>query len=305
MPPPNLHIVTGAFGFSGRHIARRLLDRGMNVRTLTSRPQADSPFGDRVPAVPFNFDHRAQLTESLRGAAVLYNTYWVRFTHGNRSFDQASSNSRTLIECAVEAGIPRFIQVSITNPSEDSPLAYFRGKAIVERILAESGLSYAILRPTVLFGSGDVLINNIAWMLRRLPAFGVFGSGDYPVQPVLVDDLAALAIDYAGRTETATIDAVGPEIFTYEQLVRLIRRAIRGLARIIHISPGRGLTVGKLLGGMVGDVLITPEEIEGLMAGLLVSHRPPTCPTRFANWLSGHADDLGREYASELKRHYR
>ncbi|HVP10399.1 MAG TPA: NAD-dependent epimerase/dehydratase family protein [Phycisphaerae bacterium] len=305
MASADLHIVTGAFGFSGRYIARRLLEGGVRVRTLTSRPQSASPFGDRVEAMPFNFDDPARLTEALRGAAVLYNTYWVRFVHGITSFEQAIANSRTLIACAAEAGVRRFVHVSITNPSEDSPLPYFRGKAIVECILAESGLSFAILRPTVLFGRGDVLINNIAWMLRRLPAFGVFGRGDYLVQPVYVDDLAAMAIDCAGRTGNLTIDAVGPEKFTYEQMVRLVRQAVGGLARVIHVSPDHGLLAGKVVGGMVGDVPITREEIEGLMAGLLVSHHPPTCPTPFSLWLARHADELGRQYASELERHYR
>jgi uncharacterized protein YbjT (DUF2867 family) len=305
MPSQELHIVTGAFGFSGKHITRRLLDSGKLVRTLTGRPQSESPFGDRVEAVPFNFDDPARLTESLRGAAVVYNTYWVRFAHGGASHELAVANTKTLIKCSADAGVSRFVHVSITNPSEASRLPYFRGKAILERALAESGLSYAILRPTVLFGEGDVLLNNIAWMLRRMPVFGVFGRGDYPVQPVFVDDLAALAIECAGRADNVVLDAVGPEKFTYEQMVKLIRQTVGGLARIIHVSPDRGLMVGKFLGRLVGDVLITREEIEGLMAGLLVSHQPPTCRTRLTDWLKQHGDKLGREYASELKRHFR
>jgi uncharacterized protein YbjT (DUF2867 family) len=305
MPSPELHIVTGAFGFSGKHIARRLHDRGVRVRTLTGRPQSESPFGDRVEAVPFNFDDPAKLTESLRGAAVVYNTYWVRFAHGSASHELAVANTKTLIKCSADAGVSRFVHVSITNPSEASSLPYFRGKAILERALAESGLSYAILRPTVLFGEGDVLINNIAWMLRRLPVFGVFGRGDYPVQPVHVDDLAALAIECAGRADNMVIDAVGPETFTYEQMVKLISHAVGSRAAVIHMNRGIGLVIGKLLGRIVGDVLITREEIEGLMAGLLISHQPPTCRTKLTDWLKQHGDQLGREYASELKRHFR
>jgi NADH dehydrogenase len=215
------------------------------------------------------------------------------------------ANTKTLIKCSADAGVSRFVHVSITNPSEASHLPYFCGKAILERALAESGLSYAILRPTVLFGEGDVLLNNIAWMLRRMPIFGVFGRGDYPVQPVFVDDLAALAIECAGRADNVVLDAVGPEKFTYEQMVKFIRQAVGGLARIIHVSPDRGLMVGKFLGRLVGDVLITREEIEGLMAGLLVSHQPPTCRTKLTDWLKQHGDRLGREYASELARHFR
>jgi NADH dehydrogenase len=303
--PNALHVVTGAFGFSGRRITRRLIERGIPVRTLTNRDPAANPFGDRVETAPLCFDRPDDLTASLRDAAVLYNTYWIRFAHGRDTHDTAVRNSLTLIRSAVTAGVRRFVHVSITNPSLDSPFSYFRGKAIVERSLADSGLSHAILRPAVLFGHGDILINNIAWMLRKLPIFGIFGRGDYRVQPVDVDDLAALAVRCAFQEENVTRDAVGPETFTYEQLVRRIRDAVRSRARIVRVHPRLGLAIGRLLGRCLGDVVITREEIDGLMANLLISDQPPTCHKRFSDWLDRNNDTLGRRYACELSRHYR
>ena len=136
---------------------------------MTRTPTSHSPFGDRVEALPLDFgDFNDRLVESLRGADALYNTYWIRFATRQRSrHEVAVQNSRILIGAAVEAGVRRIVHISITNPSEDSPLPYFRGKALVEKAIHESGLSYAILRPTVLFSPEDVLINNIAWFLRR------------------------------------------------------------------------------------------------------------------------------------------
>ena len=122
---------------------------------------------------------------------MLYNTYWVRFNYGSFSHAAAVENTLALFAAARQAGVGRVVHLSIANPSEDSPLEYFRCKARLERALRESGLSYAILRPTVLFGGQDILINNIAWMLRRLPVLGVFGDGRYRLQPIYVDDLAA------------------------------------------------------------------------------------------------------------------
>jgi len=223
MPNSDTHIVTGAFGYTGRHVAQRLLDCGLRVKTLTSRDASESPFAGRVEAMPHCFDDPRQLTEHLRGAVAFYNTYWVRFGHGGATHEAAVANTKTLIRCAAEAGVRRFVHVSITNPSVDSPLSYFRGKAELERALIDSGLSYAILRPAVLFGEGDILLNNIAWMLRRLPVFGVFGRGDYRIQPVFVEDMADLAIACAMRTENLTLDAVGPEAFTYDELVALLK----------------------------------------------------------------------------------
>jgi len=305
MASSGLHVVTGAFGYTGRYITSRLLQRGCRVRTLTGHPDRPHPFGDQVQAVPFNFEAPEKLAASLRGAAALYNTYWVRFERGSVTFDLAVANTRTLIRAATEAGVPRFVHISVTSPSEDSPLPYFRGKAIVERALIESGLSHAILRPTLLFGGEDILINNIAWMLRRLPVFGVFGSGQYRVQPVFVGDVATLAVQQARRRENVVLDAVGPENYAFEDLVRLIRSHVGSRARIAHLPPGPALAPSRVIGWLLRDVVITRDEIGGLMANLLVSRQPPTCPTRFSEWLREHAGELGIRYASELKRHYR
>lgn len=298
-------VVTGAFGYTGKYVTKRLLAAGHLVKTLTSRSQADSPFGTAVRAVPFNFDRPDMLEETLRGANTLYNTYWIRFSHGRSSFDRAIENTKKLVLAAKAANVRRFVHVSITNASEDSPLPYFRGKGILERVISESGLSYAIVRPTLVFGREDILINNIAWFLRRLPIFGVPGSGGYRVQPIFVGDLADIMIQVAGSTEDIIVDAVGPGIFSFEEIVCLIAQAIESRAKIVHLAPGLVLLVTKLTGFFVGDVVLTRDELEGLMANLLVSHEPPTGSTDFREWLKTHAEDLGKCYSSELKRHYK
>lgn len=297
-----LHAVTGAFGYSGKYIARRLLDLGHEVITLTNSPDRTNPFDDRVKPYPFNFDDPEELARSLRGVSVLYNTYWVRFNHKLFRHADAVRNTERLFEAAARANVERIVHVSITNPSEDSPLEYFSGKARLETALADSALSHAILRPTVLFGKEDILINNIAWALRRLPAFGVFGRGDYRIQPIHVDDLAALAVENGAGRDNVTIDAIGPETFTYRQLVKIIGEAIGRKKPIISVSPSVGYLAGWLLGKCVGDVMITREEIKGLMADLLHVDSPPTGTTRLTDWIRRHADSLGRKYTSELAR---
>jgi len=296
------HMVTGAFGYSGQYIARRLLDRGHTVRTLTNSPDRKNPFEGKIQASPFHFDDPPKLVEALRGASVLYNTYWVRFNHTEFKHAVAVENTLKLFDAAKQAGVRRVVHVSITNPSEDSPLEYFSGKARLERALRESGLSYAILRPTVLFGKEDVLVNNIAWMLRRLPIIGVFGEGDYRLQPIYVDDLAKLAVEQGDSKEDSVIDAIGPETFTYRDLVKQIGQIIGKRRPVISVSPWFGYAVGAVLGKIVGDVVITREEIEGLMADLLYVDSPPAGDTKLTDWAKAHAETLGRRYASELAR---
>jgi NADH dehydrogenase len=297
-----LHVVTGAFGYSGRYIAERLLRAGQRVRTLTNSPDREHPFGDRVEVRPFDFDQPGRLAASLEGARVLYNTYWVRFNHADFRYVQAVENTRALFEAARRAGVSRVVHVSITNPSEDSPLEYFRGKALLERDLRESGLSWAILRPAVLFGGEDILINNIAWVLRHLPVFGVFGSGDYRLQPIHVHDFADLAVAQGDEREDRLIDAIGPETYRYRELVRELARIIGVRRPIVPVPPRLGHAAGWLVGRLLGDVLITRDEIEGLMQGLLATGSEATGQTRLSSWAREQATSLGRRYATELGR---
>jgi NADH dehydrogenase len=300
---PELHAVTGAFGYSGRHITALLLAQGKKVRSLTGHPDRPDPFGGRVEVRRLDFDDPARMRDGLSGVKVLYNTYWVRFAHGATSHARAVDHSRRLFDAAVEAGVERIVHVSITNPSLDSPLPYFRGKAEVERALARSGLSHAILRPAVFFGGRDVLINNIAWLLRRLPLFGVV-PGAYGLQPIHVEDMARLAVEQGESSATVTMDAVGPEALGFGELVRLVRRAIGARALVAPVPSWLLLLASRLLGRLLGDVVLTADEVAGLTANLLVSKAPPTAPTRFTAWLGEHSGELGRAWANELARHF-
>lgn len=296
--------VTGAFSYSGKYITRRLLAEGRQVITLTGHPNRPDPFGGQVKAFPLDFDV-ASMAKSLAGVDTLYNTYWVRFDSGTNTQPKAVENTRKLVEAAQKAGVRRIVHTSITQPAADSHLPYFWGKAANEKAVMESGLSYAILRPTVLFGAEDILINNIAWLLRRFPFFGQIGDGQYRLQPVFVDDLAKLAVEAGGRTDNFVWDAVGPDIFTFDELVRLIGEKIGSPRPLVHLPPQLALRAAQFISLFVGDVVLTPEEVDGLMAGLLVSAEPPRCATRLGDWLAENRATVGAKYASELARHYK
>lgn len=297
-------VVTGAFGYTGKYIARRLLGAGRKVRTITGHPNRSHDFGSRVEVAPLDFRDPAALVKALEGATVLYNTYWVRFNHSGRTFDEAVANSRVLIRSAREAGVAKIVHLSIANPSLDSHLPYYSGKAQVEEAILDSGLSYSILRPTVIFGLEDILINNIAWFTRKFPVFAIPGNGQYELQPIFVEDIAKLAVGEGQNHGNRILDAVGPERFSFEGLVRLVARAVGANPRFLHISPGAALQILRFVGPAIGDVILTKEEIEGLMVNLLVSKCPPTGQTRFSAWLAQYAGVLGTRYSSELRRHY-
>lgn len=299
-----LSVVTGAFSYTGKYITRRLLARGEQVRTLTGHPNRPDPFRGQVAAFPYDFDRPANLAKTLEGATTVYNTYWIRFPRDGVTHQKAVENTRAMLRAAREAGVRRIVHVSITGADTASNLSYFRGKGLLENAIRESGLSYALLRPTVVFGDEDILINNIAWILRRFPAFALPGDGQYRLQPVFVEDLADLATAAGQQTDNLETDAVGPETYSFEDLVRLIAETLGRDVRILHVPPRLALTATDLIGRFVGDVVLTHAEIEGLSTNLLISHRPPTCPTRLSHWLREHAATVGTGYASEIARHY-
>ncbi|HTU34684.1 MAG TPA: NAD(P)H-binding protein [Candidatus Acidoferrum sp.] len=297
-------VVTGAFSYTGKYVARILLDRGHTVLTLTHHTARPNPFGARVSVFPYNFHDPDKLADSLRGASALINTYWVRFPHGNSTFENAVRNTRTMIAAARRAGVERIVHVSIANSSPDSPLAYYKGKALLEEAVKASGLSYTITRPTVIFGDEDILINNIAWFVRHLRVFGIPGDGRYGIRPIYVEDMARLLADSSETRENATIDAVGPETFPFEDLVRLIAKETSAAVQLMHLPPILAYISTRVIGLFTQDVILTWQEYKGLLANLLLTNGPPTGHTRLSDWLHANRDRVGRHYASEVARHF-
>ncbi len=298
-----LDVVTGAFSYSGSAIASALIERGRTVRTITGHPERREE-SRGIEVRPLDFDDQIGLVESLRGATTLYNTYWVRFAHRQVDHDLAVANSRTLFLAAKRAGVQRIVHISITNPSIDSPFAYFRGKALVERALAESEVSYAIVRPAILFGGDGVLINNIAWLLRHLPVFGVGGDGNYRIRGIHIDDLAQLCLLKGAETVDSVTDAVGPERPTFNELTEMIRDAVGARSAIVHVPGAIVPALSSVLGFALHDVLLTKDEYRAMALGLADTDGPSTGSIRLSAWLDQVGADLGVRYANELDRHF-
>jgi len=298
-----LDVVTGAFSYSGKAISNALLQSGRRVRTLTGHPEratGNSPIEIR----PLDFDDPIGLVKSLEGATTLFNTYWVRFAHNRIDHELAVENSRALFQAAKRAGVERIVHVSITHPSVDSPLPYFRGKALVERSLAETGVSYAVLRPAILFGGDGVLLNNIAWLLRRLPVFAVGGRGDYRIRGIHIDDLARLCLAKGAERFDSITDAVGPERPTFLELVHSIKATVGSHSLIVRL-PGSALpVVSRIVGLALHDVLLTSDEYRAMADGLADTDGPATGSIALTDWLVEHKSTLGLAYANELKRHF-
>ena len=299
-----MNVVTGSFGYIGKYITKELLERDQKVKTITTHPGKPNPFGEQVQASSYHFQEPEKLTAYLSGAGILFNTYYVRFNYRRRSFDQAVKNTQTLFGCAKEAGIKKIVQISVTNPSLEDELPYYRGKAQQEELLKETGLDYAIVRPTLVYGPEDILVNNIAWTIRKFPLVPVFGSGEYRVQPIFVEDLARIAVDLSLVKGPKRTDAVGPETYTYREFLKLIKKEMGRRTALLPVPPALGIALGQLLGFFLGDVLLTKDELRGLMREKLISAEDPRGETRFSAWLKSNHQRLGQSYTSELDRHF-
>lgn len=300
-----IDVVTGAFGYIGRYITAELLEAGRQVKTITTYVNKPNPFGSRVRASSYDFENPTRLMETLRGVDTLYNTYWIRFEHRGMTFDRAVENTRILFDCAARAGVRKIVHISVTKASEASPLPYYSGKARQERLLKESDLNYSIVRPTLVFGKEDILVNNIAWLIRTFPIFPVPGGGAYRLQPVYVGDLARIAVDLANEPGSPCIDAIGPETYTYREFVAQIAAAIGKRVTLVNVPPWLTTLSGRVIGIIVGDVILTGRELQGLMDEYLTSSQVANGPTSFSDWLQENRDTVGSTYSSELDRHWR
>ncbi|MDO5580447.1 MAG: NAD(P)H-binding protein [Planctomycetia bacterium] len=294
--------ITGAFGYTGKEIARILLNHNHAVLTLTNTIPQDPPDQNKMTVCPLNFQNPEELESSLYGCEILINTYWVRFNHQNFTFDQAIENTKVLFDAARRAGVRRIIHTSIANPSEDSPFEYYRGKAKIEKYLMESGTDYTILRPTVIFGANDILINNIAWTLRRFPVVGYFGDGQYHIRPIHIQDFARLAAHSIYEEENRILDAAGPEVYTYLGLLQTISKILSLRRIIIPVPISLGYAVARMVGSLHHDIFLTKEEIGALMADLLTSDAPACGQIHLSDWIRENINTIGRHYASELAR---
>ncbi len=296
------HAVTGAYGFSGKYITKILLEKGIKVRNITNSPNRENPFGENVETYSYNFDKPELLVKSLEGVKVLYNTYWVRFNHKGFKHSEAVDNSIILFDAAKKAGVERIVHTSITNPSEDSSYEYFSGKAILENELLKSGVPHSILRPAVLFGKEDILINNIIWTIRNMPLVAIFGDGNYKFQPIFVEDYAKLAIEEGKMTGNRTIDAIGPETFSYNEFVSQVCEILGKKRMRIHVSKNLGVFASKIIGKFVNDVVLTNDELSSLMDGLLSTESQPAGTTKLSEWIEKNKETAGKTYTSELAR---
>ncbi len=294
----NIHTVTGAFGYTGSYVTRKLIERGEVVETLTNSPHKQKQSSVAVQKIhPLDFNNEAALIETLKNTKVLYNTYWVRFSHS-----EAAGNTFKLFDAAKKAGVEKIVHVSITNADVNSKLDYFRGKGEIEEYLKRLGVGYSIVRPAVLFGGEDILLNNIAWSLRKLPVMGIPGRGRYKLQPIHVDDFAEILVKAGTLAEDNITVALGEERYSYIDLLKLIKTKLKLKTPLLPLPNAIAWLGAKIIGICLNDILLTWAEIKGLQQENLWENKAPLGKRKLSEWVEENKESLGVKYHNELNR---
>lgn len=299
------YVVAGGTGFTGTYVVRNLLSNGENkISVLSSHPRRSHEFAQGIEVNPYNFGQYDEMVKNFRDADCFINTYWVRLNFRNSSFREAVRNSQKLVDACKESGVKRIVHISVANPSHDYAYEYYRGKMEVEDYIRKSGISYAILRPTLLFGDEEILVNNITWLIRKYGFFFIFGDGKYKVTPVFVNDVAREVVRQSQLEENVTEDVVGPESYAFEEIVKLIARETGNKLRIYHLSTFFMSPVCGLLSLLRHDTVVTPEELRVVIDNKLYSGSEPLGMTKFSTWVKENSEKFGKEYHSEVERHF-
>jgi uncharacterized protein YbjT (DUF2867 family) len=255
--------IAGGSGFIGRTIARRLAALPqLRVRVLSRDPgRARAKLaGLEADFVRGEVTEPGTLPAALAGAsavvsAVQFDGYPIENPRRGLTFERIDlGGTLALLAAAKAAGVTRFIYISGAAADENSRHPGFRAKGKAERAIRESGLEYTILRPSLVYGPDDTVVNGFAKAIRLAPVFPVPGSGRQTLQPVLVDDLAAcVALAISGRGQNGTYEIGGPDLMTFDDLIRLIMDLTGHRRPIVHVPE----SVMRAMGA-IAEMLPTP-----------------------------------------------
>lgn len=255
-------LVTGGTGFVGSAVVRELLRRGEKVAVLSrSAAHVRECFGDDVEARQGDVRDPESLAPAMRGIDVVVSSV----TFPNMPIEKRSKGwtfeevdlkgTRHQVDAAKAAGVRRFVYVSGVGAARDSDRHWFRYKWEAEQYLRDSGVEWVIVRPTWVYGPGDVSLNRFLGFGKALPFIPMFGDGKQLMQPVFIDDAGRVIADSGTRPEAAKclFELGGPEVMTMDEVVQAALDLMGRKRRILH-QPA---SVGKVAGALA-SVLPSP-----------------------------------------------
>ena len=265
--PRRLLVVGGCSGLVGRALLAEFRS-DWQIRVFHRTPDhSEAAVG--VEAVPGDVGTTTDWSPLLAGVDTVVNVAWYRQARALR-FRRLATGLRSLIRAADAAHVRRFVHISVPAAPErlEQELPYLAEKRSVDRALAESGLDYVVLRPTMLFGPHDRLATVMLRTMARYHRFPMFGNGEYHVAPIAVRDLARAVRLEGERGGRRTLDLGGPERFAYRALTDRMFAALGRAPRYFALSPANSLRLAGLLEAL-GSSLLYAYEVEWLLSDRL------------------------------------
>jgi len=241
MGPPII-TVFGATGFLGQRIVRRLYEHGCAVRIASRHPERGRAlFGTddrRLQAIEGNIRARQSVADAIAGVRGVVNAVSLYVEHGKETFHAVHVEGAQRV--AVEArrlGVEQLVHISGIGADAQSRSPYIRSRGQGELAVSTAYPGAILVRPAVMFGPDDAFLTVILKLLRRLPAYPIFGTGTAKLQPAHVDDVAEAVARIVQRAERdpITLECGGPQVYTYRDLVRSVAREAGLKPRLIPV----------------------------------------------------------------------
>jgi len=305
-------LVTGGTGFVGTHVCRALIARRFLPRLLVrvgseSRIPEDVRNACRVTLG--DVADREAVEYAAQGTMAIVHLVGIirEFPRQDVTFERLHvAATRNAVDAARRWEIPRFLHMSALGARPGGPTGYSDSKGRAEEIVRQSGLSWTIFRPSVIYGPGDRFINELAAILRKAPFLPVPGDGSYRLQPVFIGDVAmgfADALLKAG-TEGRVYEVGGPERISYDDLLDRVAASVGCRARKVHVPLSLLRPVVRRM-ERFRKFPLTTNQLEMLLAENICNHEPfysafGFTPLSLSDYLSGGLG--GRPSASEGAR---
>jgi len=220
--------VFGGTGFLGQRVVQRLLERDFSVRVAARHPERIAALfpGVQLEAIHADVNDDRSVAAAVAGVEGVLNAVSLYRESGPQTFHSVHVEAAARVaQLAREAGVEQFIHMSGIGSDAGSASPYIRSRGEGEKAVREAFPSTTLIRPSVMFGRGDAFLIPIARMLRRLPAFPLFGRGQTQLQPAHVEDVAeAIAKVMQNPRSPMCYELGGPRIYTYRSLLEVIAR---------------------------------------------------------------------------------
>jgi uncharacterized protein YbjT (DUF2867 family) len=221
-------LITGATGYIGRHLAARLAANGERPRCLVrnKRRAASILPADKVELVEGDTTRPETLPAAVQGVDAIVHTAFItadrKQSVGNHYNETNVRGTANLVQAAKDAGVQRIIEVSGLGTKPDKPGSYMQGRYLAEKMVKESGLSWTIIQPSVLFGKDAPFIKGLTDLIRSAPVVPLIGGGSILFQPIYVEDVVTVIVkvleDPSG-TADKTYTIGGPEYHSFTQII--------------------------------------------------------------------------------------